>query len=222
MRMRILIRFYLQVSPVTMVVRGRWWIFLSLSGVPTAVRWVYTQHDRNLSLILTLTLTLTITPTHSLFLSLSAFLPLSCSLSHACMCACAQDRLLCLGCKTLRECIARRYNLEVKEVPLYHLPSKGKAEAAAKNRLVHRRLLAEMEAKAGFKPKSQKQDSPVKKGGEKKGAGLAPTAIAQDAARDAALDEVAAQVVQAATWNAQQDAYSDALVENGRRASLYS
>ena len=138
------------------------------------------------------------------------------------MCACAQDRLLCLGCKTLRECIARRYNLEVKEVPLYHLPSKGKAEAAAKNRLVHRRLLAEMEAKAGFKPKSQKQDSPVKKGGEKKGAGLAPTAIAQDAARDAALDEVAAQVVQAATWNAQQDAYSDALVENGRRASPYS
>jgi hypothetical protein len=141
------------------------------------------------------------------------------SLSHTYARACAQDRLLCLGCKTLQECIARRYNLEVKEIPLHHSPSKGKAEAVAQNRLVHRRLLAEMEAKAGFKPKPQKKDSPVKKGSG--GKVLAPTAIAQDAARDAALDDVAAQVVHAAIWNAQQDAYSDALVENGRRASLF-
>ena len=113
------------------------------------------------------------------------------------------DQLLCLGCKTLQECIARRYNLEVAEIPLHRSKMNTvKKEATAQSRLVHRRLVAEMEARAGFKPKdSQANDN----GGN-------------DAAE--ARDVIASQVMEKAIWNAQQDCLTDLMVSNAREVTI--
>jgi len=157
------------------------------------------------------------------------------------------DKLLCLGCTTLQQAIARRYNLEIKEVPLHRagsLQKAARAEAAAQNKLVHRRLLAEMEAKAGFKLKALGASLAVRRGappghydgrvarslsGTGAAAGgtandalaLAPSSdVAQDSLRDAVVRRAASEVMARIVWNAQQDALSQMLVHNARAASL--
>ena len=156
------------------------------------------------------------------------------------------DKLLCLGCTTLQQAIARRYNLEIKEVPLHRagsLQKAARAEAAAQKKLVHRRLLAEMEAKAGFKPKALGAIPAIRRGappghydgrmarsssgtgaaaGERENDALelAPSDFAQDSLRDAVVHRAASEVVARIVWNAQQDALSQMFVHNARAASL--